>query len=157
MPRLHPLPCKLFLALLLAWLLLLPSFSHSEWIQLAWDAPTSPADEIDGYKLFSRVEGEAYNYDYPLWTGPNLTVWVEILVPTYFVVRAYNSVGDSEDSNEIYRIPGGGEIAPAYWVSITADEISPTGLEYRMNWTLPAAIYTWLGIHYTHYGIEGIK
>ena len=80
-------------------------------VTLAWDA-NNPAPQ--GYKVFQRIEGTAYDYDHPAWptdgsdhlqttcTITNLTAGVTY----YFVVRAYLGNDLSGDSNEItYTVP----------------------------------------------------
>ena len=80
-------------------------------VTLAWDA-NNPAPQ--GYKVFQRIGGTAYDYDHPAWptdgsdhlqttcTITNLTAGVTY----YFVVRAYVGNDLSGDSNEItYTVP----------------------------------------------------
>ena len=68
-------------------------------VTLAWDASI----DADGYKLYSREEGQSYNYSSPDWEGPGTTCTIYGLddnTTYHFVVRAYNAHGDSGDSNE---------------------------------------------------------
>lgn len=70
-------------------------------VSLAWDAnePTP-----DGYIILIRTDGSSYNYDAPVWVGTSTSCHVDGLIPgtTYsMVVRAYNSSGQSADSNEV--------------------------------------------------------
>ena len=71
-------------------------------VTLAWEGSDDPTIS---YLLFARHEGEAYNYDTPIWSGYEQRCTVEISLddPTYFVVRAYDDVNDvkSGDSNEV--------------------------------------------------------
>ena len=80
-------------------------------VTLAWDA-NNPTPQ--GYKVFQRIGGTAYDYDHPAWptdgsdhlqttcTITNLTAGVTY----YFVVRAYVGNDLSGDSNEIsYTVP----------------------------------------------------
>lgn len=70
-------------------------------ITLAWDA-NNP--EPDGYRLFRRVENQAYNYSQPVWSGSGTTCNLDDLsdgTTYYFVVRAYVAQDESGDSNEV--------------------------------------------------------
>ena len=69
-------------------------------IRLVWDASSSP---VDGYRVFSREQGAHYDYTQPVWEGSALTCTIYDLdeyITYYFVVRAYNDLGESGDSNE---------------------------------------------------------
>jgi len=81
-------------------------------ITLAWDASSSEADpdvDVDGYRMFVRKAEEAYNYNTPAWEGEGLTCTLEGLpdVDLFFVVRAYNKDGESNNSNEEFYGGGG--------------------------------------------------
>jgi hypothetical protein len=76
-----------------------PSIALAVDVTLAWDASSG----ADGYRLFSREEGQSYNYNWPDWEGADTTGTVTGLAQDttyYFVVRAYNAYGESGDSNE---------------------------------------------------------
>ncbi len=76
------------------------SAAHAAQVTLAWDVPvTGPPD---GYRVFSRLEGQSYDYSEPAWQGSATTSTLSDLPNTtiHFVVRAYNSYGESDDSNE---------------------------------------------------------
>lgn len=77
-------------------------FCYAADVTLAWDA-NIPAP--DGYRLFQRLSTDAgYNYNNPIWTGPETTTTVRDLLPgkTYFfVVRAFVEDNESGDSNEV--------------------------------------------------------
>jgi hypothetical protein len=81
-------------------------------VTLQWD-PNDPAP--DGYRLYCRMEGQAYDYGDYIDAGESTTSTVTGLdeeTTYYFVVRAY--VGDdvSGDSNEVVFNPSdGGGIA----------------------------------------------
>lgn len=67
-----------------------------EWIENDPDAQS--------YRLFQRIEGEAYNYSNWIYSGSDTSFTVENLqdgVTYFFVVRAYNAAAESSNSNEI--------------------------------------------------------
>ena len=77
------------------------SAAHAQEVTLGWDAPvTGPPD---GYRVFSRPKGQDYDYTDPVWEGSATTCTLSDLqdTTTHFVVRAHNSYGESEDSNEV--------------------------------------------------------
>jgi hypothetical protein len=76
------------------------SAAHAVQLSLAWDPPATGT--VDGYRVFSRLAGQSYNYSQPAWQGTATTCTLSNLqdTTTYFVVRAYNSSGESSDSNE---------------------------------------------------------
>lgn len=72
-------------------------------LNLQWEPA---ADEnVAGYRLFLRVEGRPYNYDWPEWQGDTPGCFVEKLDESavyYFVIRTFDSNGiESPDSNEV--------------------------------------------------------
>ena len=69
-------------------------------ITLSWDPPATGT--VDGYRVFSRLTGQSYNYTQPAWQGTATTCPLTLTDgQTYsFVARAYNSSGESSDSNE---------------------------------------------------------
>ena len=82
-------------------------------ITLTWDPSSIP---VDGYKAFCRQEGEDYDYAQPAWKGSNRTCTVYDLddqTAHYFVVRAYNKLGESGNSNEACSEESDTEIGPA--------------------------------------------
>lgn len=85
-------------------LLFLPTIALAESVKFAWDPPPGEAP-VSGYKLYiSPISGV---YGPPVSTVPSTSKTYTFLVPlnmqgTFFVtVTAYNSVGESERSNEI--------------------------------------------------------
>jgi hypothetical protein len=73
--------------------------AHAAQVTLAWDPPATGT--VNGYRVFSRLAGQSYNYSQPAWQGAATTSVVSDLgSATYYVVRAYNSSGESGDSNE---------------------------------------------------------
>ena len=72
-------------------------------IQLAWD-PSA----VIGYRVYMHQEGQPYNFGNPVneLSGNNCPVYVNVDVNWYFVVRAYNDLGESDNSNEVIYRPG---------------------------------------------------
>ncbi len=88
-------------------------------VMLGWN----PNPEIvEGYRVFSRSAGSAYDYANPAVVVLSSTCTLEmctgeVVVPdgvtTYFVVRAYNSSGlESADSDEVPYVPPASPEAP---------------------------------------------
>ena len=74
-------------------------------VTLQWD-PNEQTPE--GYRLYMHTEGNAYNYETPIWTGTATTATVDGLLPAtlyYFVVRAFVEEDESGDSNEVTYKP----------------------------------------------------
>ena len=75
-------------------------------VTLAWDA-NDPAPE--GYRIFVRESGSAYDYSTPAWQGAGVTGNVTGLAEETmyaFVVRAYVGDLESPDSDEVvYTVP----------------------------------------------------
>ena len=94
-------PCLLILAICVLFsILIYPSIALADDVTLAWDASSG----ADGYRLFSREQGQSYNFSSPDWEGTATTGTVTGLTQGttyYFVVRAYNADGESGDSNEV--------------------------------------------------------
>lgn len=72
-------------------------------LNFQWDP--NPEPDVVGYRIFSRLEGEDYDYDNPDWEGQDTECPIfiaDVDIPNYFVVRAYNAYGfESADSNEV--------------------------------------------------------
>ena len=76
-------------------------------VTFRWDPTVSPHD---GYKVFARKAGQAYNYSQPNWQGAATTCTINNLLNQteyYFVARAYKGSLDSANSNEVHYVPGG--------------------------------------------------
>jgi hypothetical protein len=70
-------------------------------VKISWD-PNDPAPE--GYRIFQRSEGEAYDYSAPAWEGPQTSAVINCPafgVTHYYVVRAYEGALESIDSDEV--------------------------------------------------------
>lgn len=86
-------------------MLLSTSIAVSASVSLSWD-PNNPTP--DGYRVFARKSGQAYNYSQPAWEGSSVTCTVDSLqdqTDYYFVVRAYEGSMESVDSEEVHYIP----------------------------------------------------
>jgi len=83
---------------------LFPALAWAMDVTLAWDPNTG--DDLAGYHVYAREEGEAYNYNHPEWEGTDTQCTVkgfDEYESYYFVVRAFDSDGnESGDSNEVY-------------------------------------------------------
>ena len=89
------------------------SVSQTTEVTLAWDA-NDPAP--DGYYIYQRVEGQAYDYAQPIWTTADTTATIYNLsydTTYYYVVRAYVGTDASGDSNEVSFISTGTQAPPA--------------------------------------------
>ncbi len=74
-------------------------------VTLAWDA-NSPVP--DGYRIFVRTDGQAYDYDNSAWQGMATTCTIDGLSENtnyYIVARAFRGAGESSDSNEVQFHP----------------------------------------------------
>jgi len=82
--------------------------SGSTQVILEW-SPNSESD-LAGYRVYSRMEGQSYDYVNSSWEGTETTTTIYNLDETesyYFVARAFDSEGfESGDSNEVYREAG---------------------------------------------------
>jgi hypothetical protein len=122
-------------------------------VTLAWDPNTTTPD---GYRIFQRTEGQAYDYKQPVWEGNSTSCTVynlEYDTTYYFVARAYLGTDESTDSGEIsFSEPssspasftisasanGNGSISPAGTVSVAegADQafnIAPNSGSYIVD------------------------
>ncbi|MBW1725056.1 MAG: fibronectin type III domain-containing protein, partial [Deltaproteobacteria bacterium] len=90
-------------------LIFLPAYdaSASTEVVLEW-TPNSESD-LAGYKVFSREEGQSYDYTNASWSGTDnyCTIYDLDETKTYcFVARAYDTEGfESGDSDEVCHIP----------------------------------------------------
>ena len=86
-------------------ILIFASQAMAAQVTLAWDA-TNPTPQ--GYRIFQRAAGSAYNYGAPAWTGTATTCTIGNLMPgtTYFfVARAFVGPDQSGNSNEVTVAP----------------------------------------------------
>jgi chitinase len=96
---------RLFCFLLVLVICFFPSVVFSYDISLSWDE--SP-DDVVGYKVFMRIQGQDYNYNVPVYKGDAGSCTITGLnldVQYYFVARSYREINnesiDSDNSNEI--------------------------------------------------------
>jgi hypothetical protein len=89
--------------LLSFFVILAPQTACAVDVTLTWDANTET--DLDCYRIYHRQEGQAYDYNYPLWEGADTTCTIYNLDDTtthYFVARAVDIYwNESEDSNEV--------------------------------------------------------
>ena len=117
-------------ALILGIFFLTPTLSLATQATMAWDPNDSAPD---GYRIYQRIEGQAYDYSQPVWTGHENTATVENIADGttyYFVVRAYAGTVESTDSNEVSFFSTS-PVIPTYTISATAGAngiISPAGI-----------------------------
>lgn len=154
-------PIRITISSILAIIFLL-SFSfaaHAAQVTLAWDPNNSAPD---GYRIYQRVAGQAYDYTTPAWprTGDDptqTTCTLENLADGtsyYFVVRAYEGSDESGDSNEINYVTPPSQTA-TYAIAANAGangSISPGSA------TVPSGEnQTFLIIPNTGYSIEDVQ
>ena len=72
-------------------------------VLLEWQPNTEP--DLAGYRVFTRLDGERYNYAEPSWEGTQTSCVVDIPeegLLNFFVVRAFSATGStSSDSGEV--------------------------------------------------------
>ena len=117
---------------------LLPQASHAQDtyavpqtadVTLAWDA-NDPVP--DGYNIYQRAEGGAYDYSQPVWTGSATSGTVYNLAGEttyYFVVRAFEGSLQSADSEEVSYTTPAAETTN-YTITAAADangSVTPSG------------------------------
>jgi hypothetical protein len=84
---------------------------HSAELTLTWIGVGNADPTLDGYRVYSRAEGEDYNYSWPEWAGyeseTSCTIYGLAEDTMYcFVVRAVDVEGnESSDSNEVCYLP----------------------------------------------------
>ncbi|NNG00651.1 MAG: fibronectin type III domain-containing protein [Desulfobacteraceae bacterium] len=73
-------------------------------VTLAWDTNT-PTPQ--GYRVFKRKMGEAYDYTDRVYDGTRTTCIINVEEESeyFFVVRAYDGDDESVDSNEVHFVP----------------------------------------------------
>lgn len=101
--------------------------SQTTEVILAWDANASTPD---GYRIYQRAEGQAYDYAQPVWDGVSTSCTVYNLdygTTYYFVARAYVGTNESADSGEVsFSTP----LTASYTIFASTDgngAISPDG------------------------------
>jgi len=83
-------------------LFLFPQNAYSVDVTLAWSENSE--EDLDGYRVFCRQEGQSYDYSDPEWEGSETTCIIYNLndnTTYYFVTRAFDTSGnESGNSNE---------------------------------------------------------
>ncbi len=77
-----------------------PAAAGAGRVALAWDR----VEGVDGYRIYMRIEGQAYDYSKPAWQDTALQCTIADLAPGvsyYFVARAYRGSNESGNSNEV--------------------------------------------------------
>ncbi|MDY6838283.1 MAG: putative Ig domain-containing protein [Thermodesulfobacteriota bacterium] len=98
-------PAVVMLALLV---FLFPQTAHAVVnVTLAWNP--NGEEDLAGYRVYHREEGQSFNYSTPAWEGTETTCTIEDLDDTvthYFVAKAFDLAGnESDDSVEEMFIP----------------------------------------------------
>jgi hypothetical protein len=94
--------------MLVLFLFLLPQTAQAVVsVSLTWDP--NQEEDLAGYRVYHREEGEAFNYGTPAWEGTETACTIEDLDDTvthYFVAKAFDLAGnESDDSIEEMFIP----------------------------------------------------
>jgi hypothetical protein len=105
----RPMRRLLYPALVFTLIIFIQTIVQAATVTLAWD-PNDPTP--DGYSVFQRLEGQAYDYSSPVWPQQGddptqTTCTIEGLADDtsyYFVVRANVGSDVSGDSNEINHV-----------------------------------------------------
>ena len=88
-------------------------------VKVSWDH-NDPLPE--GYRVYQRKSGQAYDYSSPVWTGANnsgVVYNLEYDTTYYFVVRAFEGALESVDSDEVsFMAPT--PVPATYSISATA-------------------------------------
>ena len=150
------------IAVFLGLLIFLPVVAFAAQVTVAWD-PNTPTP--DGYRLYQRLEGQAYDYTDPVWEGTDITTTIYDLADDqryYFVVRAYTGAYESADSNEITFISESTQPeVTSYTIAASAEangSISPTGnvsTEYGTDQTFTFTADS--GYHVSDVNVDGIS
>ena len=122
--------CVLFLAVLAPILFLFPQNVYAADVTLAWDANSE--EDLAGYRIFYREEGQNYDYNVPGWEGSDTTCTISNLndnTTYYFVARAFDTSGtESGNSDEVCYQPN---IAPT--ADAGADQTVNEGVTVTLN------------------------
>ncbi|MHC4638197.1 MAG: PKD domain-containing protein [Planctomycetota bacterium] len=118
---------------------------------LAWSANTET--DLDGYRIYHRQEGQAYDYNYPIWEGTDRTCTIYSLDDTtkhFFVARAFDIYSnESEDSCEV-SLEASVNIIPTADAGPdqTVDEGSTVTLDGSNSWDAEGTVvsYDWTQI-----------
>jgi len=93
--------------LLVLFLLMIPQNAHAVNVTLTWDP--NEEEDLAGYRIYHREEGQSYNYNTPSWEGTETSCTLFDLdddTTHYFVARAFDMAGnESVDSGQEFFIP----------------------------------------------------
>jgi hypothetical protein len=102
-----PLPAVTFLFIVFFSVLALPQSVHAVDVTLTWDS--NQEDDLAGYRIYHREEGQNYNYESPSWEGTETSctlIGLNDSTTHYFVARAFDMAGnESVDSDQEFYIP----------------------------------------------------
>lgn len=93
--------------LLLALLLLIPLSVNADTLNVTWDVVTTGTDGLpvvglQGYKVYVSTTAGTYGTTPKATTTSNATTITQVGAGKYYaVVRAYNAIGESANSNEV--------------------------------------------------------
>ena len=102
----HGVTQCLFLLLFVCFVLLAPFLADAASVMITWEA-NIPSPE--GYKVFVRQIDQVYDYSQPDWTGDANSCVIDNLksqIEYSFVVRAFDGLLDSVDSDEVSCMTG---------------------------------------------------
>jgi hypothetical protein len=129
--------------IVLSFLLLIPTMSFSEMIQLEWNYSADDQVKIDGFKIYmKRAYTEEYDFNNPETTlSADIRSYKIDLEPVnnsnrnyVFVVRAYKGEQESDNSNEVgYKVIG---IKPAAPIELTGEYNRETSI-LNLSWEQP--------------------
>ncbi len=155
---------QLFLAMIILLVLFTQTIVHAAQVTLAWD-PNTPSP--DGYHVYQRLEGQPYDYQSPVWPGPqddptqtSCTIHdLDDGTSYYFIVRAYVGSDSSGDSNEVNYItePSGPIVHSITTQAGTHGSISPASATVNDGASQTFSITPGVGYHIDDVTVDGVS